>query len=424
MQEIKLDLENFKNIKKKKKCIYVTNDNITDYINSNNKVLLVTENKNQKRKVKRTYEAKNIMELKEKLGKKVKYLYPSDIDNNNLVYAIEFKRKINIFIFIFLGILLVIFMLLMLNLIKIKISNYNTNKLIEEINTVKENEISYVFVEINPKIVLEFEGDKVIDKSCLNEDCITTFNDLDLENKNINETIDILYNKAKDSGFDTSNVTISSANPSIEEKVANIEYSTYQNINKEEEKELMNEVIDNTSISNSDNKLNYNEELLEVYKSDSAYGSIYTCSIENNDLACYITEDFYQELSRDTISLNEMLLQFDKVINFMALLDKFNIQYTTSGIEGAEVIGLDKITLDQIYVNGAYRSWGNISISSSSISVDGSGNASTTADGAVIQLDDYDLGEAMMYGYDYHVLPLNKLNLVDCSYNASDVITY
>ena len=119
-----------------------------------------------------------------------------------------------------------------------------------------------------------------------------------------------------------------------------------------------------------------------------------------------------------------MLLQFDKVINFMALLDKFNIQYTTSGIEGAEVIGLDKITLDQIYVNGAYRSWGNISISSNSISVDGSGNASTTADGAVIQLDDYDLGEAMMYGYDYHVLPLNKLNLVDCSYNASDVITY
>ena len=424
MQEIKLDLENFKNIKKKKKCIYVTNDNITDYINSNNKVLLVTENKNQKGKVKRTYEAKNITELKEKLGKKVKYLYPSDIDNNNLVYAIEFKRKINIFIFIFLGILLVIFMLLMLNLIKIKISNYNTNKLIEEINTVKENEISYVFVEINPKIVLEFEGDKVIDKSCLNEDCITTFNDLDLENKNINEAIDILYNQAKDSGFDTSNVTISSANPSIEEKVANIEYSTYQNINKEEEKELMNEVIDNTSISNSDNKLNYNEELLEVYKSDSAYGSIYTCSIENNDLACYITEDFYQELSRDTISLNEMLLQFDKVINFMALLDKFNIQYTTSGIEGAEVVGLDKITLDQIYVNGAYRSWGNISISSNSISVDGSGNASTTADGAVIQLDDYDLGEAMMYGYDYHVLPLNKLNLVDCSYKASDVITY
>lgn len=424
MKEIKLDLENFKNIKKKKKCIYVTNDNITNHINSNDKVLLITENKSQKRTVKRTYEAKNITELKEKLGKKVKYLYPNNIDNNNLVYAIEFKRKINIFIMILLGILLVIFMLLMLNLIKIKISNYNTNKLIEEINTVKENEISYVFVEINPKIVLELEGDKVINKSCLNEDCITTFNDLNLENKNINETIDILYNKAKDSGFDTSNVTISSANPSIEEKVANIEYSTYQNINKEEEKELMNEVIDNTSISNSDNKLNYNEGLLEVYKSDSAYGSIYTCSIENNDLACYIAEDFYQELSRDTISLNEMLLQFDKVIDFMALLDKFNIQYTTSGIEGAGVIGLDKITLDQIYVNGGYRSWGNISISSNSISVDGSGNASTTADGAVIQLDDYDLGEAMLYGYDYHVLPLNKLNLVDCSYNASDVITY
>src|SRR5699024_8101822 len=233
---------------------YVTNDNITNHINSNDKVLLITENKSQKRTVKRTYEAKNITELKEKLGKKVKYLYPNNIDNNNLVYAIEFKRKINIFIMILLGILLVIFMLLMLNLIKIKISNYNTNKLIEEINTVKENEISYVFVEINPKIVLELEGDKVINKYCLNEDCITTFNDLDLEKKNINETIDILYNQAKDSGFDTSNVTISSANPSIEEKVANIEYSTYQNINKEEEKELMNEVIDNTSISNSDNK--------------------------------------------------------------------------------------------------------------------------------------------------------------------------
>ncbi len=173
-------------------------------------------------------------------------------------------------------------------------------------------------------------------------------------------------------------------------------------------------------------KKSYNEELLEVYQSDNAYGEVYTCSIEDDKMSCYITDEFYHILGEDTFSLEDRLNQFDKIIEFMAVLDKFGIDYTTSGIEGAEIIGLDKITLNKIYINGDYRSWGNGTVSGISISSGGQTTGETTSFSftASILLDDYDLGEAMMYNYDYHVLPLNKLNLIDSSYEKSDVITF
>lgn len=143
-------------------------------------------------------------------------------------------------------------------------------------------------------------------------------------------------------------------------------------------------------------------------------------------MSCYITDEFYHILGEDTFSLEDRLNQFDKIIEFMAVLDKFGIDYTTSGIEGAEIIGLDKITLNKIYINGDYRSWGNGTVSGISISSGGQTTGETTSFSftASILLDDYDLGEAMMYNYDYHVLPLNKLNLIDSSYEKSDVITF
>ena len=427
MRKIILDEQTFKIFKKKRRFIYASYDNIIENINAKDKVLVSSGTKDKKRKVIKTYEANNLDELKNILAKKTKYLYLNNLENKQYkVYAIEFKKRLNIIFKIFLIFILLIVSFGLFYLARVQIRNYSTNKIIEEINSVKENEISYVFIEINPKIVLEVKGDVIINQSCLNEDCLNVFNDIEIQNKSIEEAVDILYNSAKEKGIDVTNgVKVSSTNTNLKEKVENIEYSTYQNISKEEEKELITEVIDDTSINYTENQKSYNEELLEVYQSDSAYGDIYTCSIENDELSCYITNEFYNILGDDPSSLDSMLYQFDRIIEFMAVLDKFGIDYTTSGIEGAEIIGLDKITLNKIYINGDYRRWGNGTIAGTSVSSDGQiTDKSSFSYKASILLDDYDLGEAMLYNYDFHVLPLNKLNLIDSSYDESDVITF
>ncbi len=67
--------------------------------------------------------------------------------------------------------------------------------------------------------------------------------------------MNILYNRAKEKGIDVTNgVKAYSTNTNIQEKIENIEYSTYQNISKEEEKELIAEVIDDSSINYTENK--------------------------------------------------------------------------------------------------------------------------------------------------------------------------
>lgn len=48
------------------------------------------------------------------------------------------------------------------------------------------------FVEINPHLLLNVKDNKVMKTVCLNEDCKKIYNDLSLENKNINEGIDII----------------------------------------------------------------------------------------------------------------------------------------------------------------------------------------------------------------------------------------
>lgn len=425
MEKIVLDEMTYKVAKKKKNCIYASYENMLEGIKAKDKVLITMGSKKKKVKVKNTYEANSLEELKTLLNKKAKHLYPTNLeDKKEKVYAIEFKSSLKLIRKLLFLLLIVIVLLLGITTIKIKVKDYHTKKSLEEINKIKETEISYVFIEINPKVLLELKGDVVINRACLNEDCLTIFDHLEIQNKNLEQAVDILYQKAKEKGMNVTNgVKVSSTNSKIEEKLPKKDYITYHKIDKEEEQKRLTEVLDNQEIVNSDHKKSYQEELLEAYKKDKDYGKIYTCSINNNDLSCYITDDFYHELGEESETIPDMISQFDKVINLMAVFDKFGIKYTTTGIEGAEIIGYDKLVLDKIYVNGDYRSWGNVSIKKDSISINGGvENQSFSSAKAAISLDDYDLGEAGMYGYDYHVLPLNKLNLIDSSYRANDVI--
>ncbi len=425
MKKIILDDITYKTIKKKKKCIYASYENITEGIHSEDQVIVATDAKEKKVKVLNIYQAENLEKLKSKLKKKAKYIYPKDLEEKNEdIYAVEFKSSFKIIRKLLLILLLAILLFLGINCIKIKMKEAQTNRALKEINQVKTNEISYVFIEINPKIVIEFKGNKAVNYACLNEDCMTVFDNMELVDKELEQVVDTLYQKAKDKGIDvTKGVNVSSINEKIKEKVKNIEYVTYIKIEREEEQKLINEVINHKEIINSSHKKSYNEELLEAYQKDKDYGKTYTCNINHDELSCYITDQFYDKLGKDYNSLSDVLLQIDEIVNLMAVFDKFGIKYTTTGIEGAELIGLDKLVLDKIYLNGEYRSWGNGSISSNTISMDGgSSNDYVRSYKASIRLDSYDLGEAGMYGTGYHVLPLHKLNLVDSSYSESDVM--
>lgn len=425
MKKIILDDITYKAVKKKKKCIYASYENITEGIHSKDSVLVATDSKEKKTKVVNTYQAKNLDELKTSLKKKAKNIYPKNLeDKNEEIYALEFKSSLKIVRKLLLLLLIILLLFLGIHFIKIKMKEYQTNQALKEINKVKVNEISYVFVEINPKMLMELKGNKVVNHACLNEDCMTVFDGLEIINKDLEQVIDTLYNKAKEVGINVTNgVTVSSTNANIKEKLEKIDYVTYTKINKEEEQKLMTEVIDHKEIVNSSHKKSYNEELLEAYKKDKDYGNTYTCNIDNGELSCYITEKFYNKLGRDAESISDVLTLVDEIRDLMALFDKFGIKYTTTGVEGAELIGLDKLVLDKIYLNGDYHKWGNGSVSHNTISMDGGSSGDVFSYKASIMLDNYDLGEAGMLGYDYHVLPLNKLNLVDSSYSESDVIS-
>lgn len=171
-----------------------------------------------------------------------------------------------------------------------KLDEAKTNKMSGVINDINKEKVSYVFVEINPSLVMTIKDDKVENISCLNDDCMTIYNELNVKGKNINESIDIIYNKSKEKGFDTSKgVKLSSSDTiNVEKK----DYITIEYIDITKEKELLNEVKNNEDIKNVDNGSYYNK-LWEELKKDSGYDNVYSCSMnDNKELECHFTNEF------------------------------------------------------------------------------------------------------------------------------------
>lgn len=261
-KELSIDNEIFKKIKKHKKVIYVQlND---EKLEEKRKVIVTNKDNNKKikRKIKKIYSATNLEELKSILNKKEKYILPKNIEDiyskedilKNGIVGIEFKRNKKIFRKIFLGIIVVVLLYLLFNFVTNLIEDDKVNKLKDNLEEIKEKEINYVIVEINPKAILEVVNDKVVSKGCLNEDCKTIFNNIDI-NKTLKETIEAMYNVAKEKGIDVSNgVKVSSSNTKIENKVKELEYVEYTNITTSDEKGYLEQVLDNEELKNETSK--------------------------------------------------------------------------------------------------------------------------------------------------------------------------
>lgn len=241
------------------------------------------------------------------------------------------KKKKKLFIIIILIVSIPLLLFFGYRFISNKIDEANTKKFSGIINEVSKERTDYVFVEINPSFVLTVRDNKVSDVACLNDDCISIYNDIDVKGKNLNDSIDNIYNTSKEKGFDTSNgVKVkTSDNVSIKSK----DYITIEYIDATKEKELLNEVKNNEEIKNVSND-DYYSKLWSELKKDKDYGNVYTCNMNNKELECYITletginnDSDYDRIDRlqDTLS--------GSYTSIMNTLKKFNYN-----VDGSKVI--------------------------------------------------------------------------------------
>lgn len=213
-------------------------------------------------------------------------------------------KKKKLFLIIILVFLIPLLSFFGYRFISNKIEDIKAEKFYNNISEIAEERTNYVFVEINPSFVLTVKGSKVSDVACLNDDCVSIYNDIDVKGKNLNDSIDNLYNTSKEKGFDISNgVKVkTSDNVNIESK----DYITIEYIDTTKEKELLNEVKNNEEIKNVSND-DYYSKLWEELKKDSDYGEVYTCNLnDSKELECYIKEDFVV-IDKDLLEMKDMV---------------------------------------------------------------------------------------------------------------------
>lgn len=301
---IDLDCKEFKEIKKNKKdIIFCLNNNEFEDIKLNDKIILKNGNKKLKKKVKQLYKYSTFEELRSNIkNKKIGYKKKEDIEYIDLeknyskediiksgALGIEVKTKKYILKKMLLGLLIVVLLFFGCCFINNKLKEIEAKRFYNSINKLAKDRTDYVFIEINPSFVLTVKNDVVDDVSCLNDDCISIYNDVDIKGKNINDSIATIYDVSKEKGFDTSNgVKIKTSN---NVNIENRDYLTIEHIDVDKEKELLKEVKNNEDIKNISND-DYYTNLWNELKKDSDYGNVYSCYMNANDLECYIKDDF------------------------------------------------------------------------------------------------------------------------------------
>lgn len=415
--ELRIAYEDFKKIKKgKKTALILPNNELVKEISDGVKITFINDynKKNFKTKIKKIISGETIINVlanfsNKELGydkkdtqviEKIESKYNEEIKEKGFV-GIKIKRKKKIFRKIILFTILLFLCIYGFLFIKNTINSFKSKKIYNQIEEIKKDKLSYVVVSINPKIIIELKNDKVINTGCLNNDCISTFKNSNLANKNLKSAIETLYEVAKESGIDVSNVSVFSKE-NIENKLKDLNYVKYNQIDNNEELNYINQVLDNDNIKNQLSKEDYNKKLLETYQKDSDYGKYYTCVI-NDELECYLTDEFIEKFSyllSGNTSEEEVLkkiiantLEYDPILQ--RILDKFNVEYKTETF-----FGIKGIT--EIKINNNYYTL-RTSISTELANV-----------GASFEIEDAEYGII--------VLKLQNLNLFNSSYKKEDLI--
>ena len=312
---------------------------------------------------------------------------------------------------IVLGVILVVFAFYVgINVGKIKDSKKATKEFITEYKKLeKSSKVSYVMVEINPKLMLMVVDDKIVDMQCLNDDCKEKF-EVNVLDKNINTAIETLYDAAKRQGFDVSNgILVSSTDSNISKALEKIDYVNYKKIDAKDEKVTLEQLREDDFKDNSVEE--YNDKLLQFYKKDIDYNSVYTCNFDGI-LTCYITESFAAELPTEIPLLNRFSynLKFQRLMN---TLDKFNVEYESmvTNVEGLDYFKANGVT--GIKFNNFMHQFG-VSYYTGNESDRNFSNANNIVLEATL--------ENGTDGYAYKTLALSKFELVSKTYNESDIV--
>lgn len=404
LEIINIDDETFKRAKKNKLTIYVSEINeVLDRVKEKDKVILKNDTSNKS------------------IVKKIKRISSKNVEGKNLIY-VEFKKKKKIIRKILLVLIIILIGLLMYLFSMNLLTKYNNDRLQEKIKRITD-EITYVVIEINPKIILELKDGKVINSGCLNDDCLTVFDNLDLKDISIKQATEKLYNRAKEKNIDVSNgVSLSSYDSNIEEEVKDLNYVQYKVIDKKQIKEEIKKVINNSEIKEQKNQNKINDDILKIYKKDKHYGNLYECKIVDGELECYITKSFAERLSDEGDSIEEIMRNISDMRSLEVIFDKFEFDYEKGGIEG-----LNQSIINRIAVNGtSYPLFNGYSLATVNVSISLDNNNKNEE-----KYSEYNnFGVAIYNSHLYLdtdfkiiVLPIEKIELVSKTYRDRDLVT-
>ena len=255
------------------------------------------------------------------------------------------KKKIKIFMLI---IILLIIIFTAFHLINKQIFKINDDKIINKLQELKEEEINYVFLEINPKFVFEVKNDEVISVGCLNDDCMEFYDELNVKGKSLIDAVDYVYNYVKEKKYGINNAKVKTyKNLSY---LSDKSYIEVEVINEEEKEKLLSQVINNEEIKEQTSKEKYNNTVWEELKKDKDYGNIYECILNKEELECYIKRNLLVGFTIDSDDMTKYLTQYDNIIpnlnGIARVLNKFGLQ-TNSEIE----LGIFKNPTYYAYVN-------------------------------------------------------------------------
>lgn len=252
-----------------------------------------------------------------------------DLKKSGIV-AIEVKPRLT-----FMRVLLVLLCIVLGVMLCFKLDTIlkkaNVEKVSKQISSIYEEKKGLVFLEINPSLALETRGNEVVGVACLNEDCMKMYEDIDIIGKNIENSIEAIYNVAKDNGFDISKGVRVKSSETVE--ITEIpDYVSIEYISSVEESQLIEKVInkDNLTLENNDD---YYTKLWENLKKDTQYDKAYTCEMVEDKLECHFLEQYIRPIDGILDGSAPMtkalqILFFNQLTGIKNTLDKFNIPNT------------------------------------------------------------------------------------------------
>lgn len=344
IHEMKLNKESWQSIKKNKKTVELRlNDEKRQKINVGDNILFtnIESGKKIKRKVRRLHPYPNFEELyahfpKKKLGyakkedasfKDMEKYYSKENIQKYGVLGIELKAKRHTFLKIIFILLVCIGLYFLVNSINQMMMKANDKKINTAISELENDRTDYVFIEINPSFALRFEGNKVAQVACLNEDCMKIYESIDIIGKNMNDSIEQLYNLAEQNGFDTSKGVKVKTTSNL--KIENLVYVTIEYIDKNTQEQLLSTVKNNEEIKENNND-NYYTRLWTELKKDKDYGKMYECNMNGKELECYFKENAFPRIDEESINPVNFMIYVNQILqgqkDVARVLNKFKIQ--------------------------------------------------------------------------------------------------